>query len=165
MGWNNGMQPLARAFFIFAIVAPVLAQAENWARFEDTDEAFWDSGARMEVDLDSVRKVDVPRATDAAGKPLAGPFVVAVRRAVLSDSGRSSLGYDSELTTEYYTCAGKESLRTVNGSVLSAEITGGKRNIKHQGRADEAYAFKPATTGWQKNLQSLVCARARAIES
>lgn len=155
----------AGAFLALALALPACAQAEAWTTFEDSDHAFWDSGARLEVDLDSVRKADVAKATDAAGNPLGGPYFVAVRRALLSEDGRKALGYDSELASEYYHCAGEASLRTVNGSVLSAEITGGKRKIKYQGRADEAYAFAPAATGWQKNLQSLVCARAQAIGS
>ncbi|MBO9662482.1 hypothetical protein [Dokdonella sp.] len=159
------MHRVVGALLVLAVALPASAQAETWKTFEDSDGKFWDTDARLEVDLDSVRKADVAKATDVEGHALSGPFFLATRRAVLSDHGREALGYDSELASEYYHCAGETPLRTANGSVLSADITDGKQKIKYQGRADEAYAFAPATTGWQKNLQSLVCARARAIGS
>lgn len=155
-----------KAFATFMIFSCALlgapAQAESWTRIEDTDQAFWDADARLEVDLDSVRAVDVADAKDADGNALAGPFYVATRRAVLSASAQESMRYDSEIAAEYYSCAGAEPLRTVNGSVLAAEIAGGKQKIKYQGGPGETYLFGPAQTGWQSNLQALVCARAKS---
>lgn len=145
-----------------AALGALPAQAERWTPVEDTDRDFWDADARLEVDLDSVRAVDVADAKDADGKALTGPFYVATRRAVLSASAQESMRYDSEIAAEYYHCAGAQPLRTANGSVLSAEIVGGKQKIKYQGGPDEAYLFGPAQTGWQSNLQALVCARAKS---
>ncbi len=146
------------AYAVFG--APV--HAESWTRIEDTDQDFWDADARLEVDLDSVRAVAVADAGDAAGKTLPGPFYVATRRAVLSAGARDSMGYDAEIAAEYHYCGGAEPLRTVNGSVLAAEITGDKQKIKYQGDPGETYRFGPAQTGWQSNLQALVCARAKS---
>ena len=158
------MKRLATALLVCASMLPAVALAEKWVRFEDTEHDFWDNDARLEVDLDSVRKVDVAKATDAKGQPLQGPFYVATRRAVLSDDSRKSIGYDSEITSEYYRCGG-ETLRTVNGSVLSVEVKGDQQKVKYKGDPGEAYAFRAALTGWQKHLQQLVCERAKAIES
>jgi hypothetical protein len=158
------MKRLATAILVGASMLPAVALAEKWVRFEDTEHDFWDNDARLEVDLDSVRKVDVAKATDAKGQPLQGPFYVATRRAVLSDDSRRSIGYDSEITSEYYRCGG-ETLRTVNGSVLSVEVKGDQQKVKYKGDPGEAYAFGAALTGWQKHLQQLVCERAKAIES
>lgn len=154
------MSGMSRVFALILMLLSAPVFAENWKAFEDSDGDFWNEGAKLEVDLDSIRPVTVADAKDAAGATLRGPFVVATRRAVLSESGRETMKVDTEITTEYFACAGPEILRTGNGDVYSADVSAGKTRVKYEGKPDETYVFVPALTGWMKNLYAAVCAHA-----
>ena len=157
---STRMHTLLRVAAMALALTSASVSAENWVEFKDTDGEFWDANARHEVDLDSVRPAVVADAKDPAGKTLAGPFVVATRRAVLSDSARATMKVDVEITAEYYDCTGTEILRSENGAVLSVEMTAGKKRIKYEGKPGDTYVLGPALTGWMTNLQAAVCAHA-----